>query len=267
MDTNEHERAEWRSLILHPAPDAPADMPPGEASVDVPIHPYARSIELDTPALRVGSSRYVRTAAPMSYEIPLDLDPLQEWFEHIFAEPPYDVDSIVGRSRRAGVDIHWARLHVRPARTPDVILQLTLRRSSAGTTVVTYCVEQHPVPPRDPASLLPTTVQRVEVEYTFMNGPTPTVRRIITDPAAIRALIQELNALRRDIRGITFGRMMDRWANLRFITAGGDESQVYIDPAHDIIRVNGFPSLLGNIWSLLTELAPPGKGAGGLRDD
>jgi hypothetical protein len=199
----------------------------------------------------------------MSHEISLDLGPLREWFQDIFAEPAYNVDSIVGHSHGPKGDSDWTVLNVRPARAPDVTLQVTLRQRSAGTTVVTYRVEQHPVPPRDPASLLPLTVRRVEVEYTFMNGPTPTITRTITDPAAIRALIQALNTLPRDIRGAAFGRLMDRWANLRFITAEGVESRVYVDPAHDVIGVNSFPALSGNIWELLTELAPPGKGAGG----
>jgi len=265
-----HEAVEWLSLTLRPALDAPADMPPGEITVAVPVHPRARPVDLDTRhVFGFSPSFYVKVADPVSYEVALGMDSLREWFEASLADASYRCDPIIGHSGDGltGESVEWTVLYVRPSTMPDVAIQVTLRPRDASSTIVTYRVEQYPVPPRDPASFLPLTVQRVDVEYTFTNGPERTVRRIITDLSAVRALVEVLNTFARAIRPVAFGRFMDRWANLRFTTVEDTEICVYVDPAHDVIRINGFPELSGSVWSLLQELAPPGKGAGEIPGD
>ncbi len=265
-----HEPVEWRPLTLRPALDAPADMPPGEITVAVPVHPRARPVELDTrQVFGFSPSFYVKVADPVSYEVALGMDSLREWFEASLADASYRCDPIIGHSGdgRTGESVEWTVLYVRPSTTPDVAIQVTLRPRDAGSTIVTYRVEQYPVPPRDAASLLPLTVQRVDVEYTFMNGPERTIRRVVVDSSAVCTLVEVLNTCPRAIRPASFGRFMDRWANLQFTTVEDTEIRVCVDPAHDVIRINGFPELSGRVWALLLELAPPGTGAGGLPGD
>jgi len=265
-----HEPVEWLTLTLWPALDAPADVPPGEITVAVPVHPRAHPVELDTrQVFGFSPSFYVKVADPVSYEVALGMDSLREWFQAVLAEASYRCDPTIGHSGNVLTreSMEWTVLDVCPSTMPDVTIQVTLRPCDASSTIVTYRVEQHPVPPRDAASLLPLTVQRVDVEYTFANGPELTVRRVIVDSLAVRTLVEVLNTFPRARRPVAFGRSMDRWANLRFTTAEDTEVSVHVDPAHDIIRINGFPALSGSVWALLHELAPPPKGAGGLPGD
>ncbi len=265
-----HEPVEWLPLTLRPALDAPADMPRGEITVAVPVHPHAHPVEVDTrQAFGFSPSFFVKVADPVSYEVALGMDSLREWFQTVLADASYRCDPTIGHSGHVltGESVAWTVLDVCPSTMPDLTIQVTLRPRDASSTIVTYRVEQYPVPPRDPASFLPLTVQRVDVEYTFTNGPERTVRRIITELSAVRALVEVLNTFARAIRPVAFGRFMDRWANLRFTTVEDTEIRVYVDPAHDIVRVNGFPELSGSVWSLLQELAPPGKGAGEIPGD
>ncbi|MGI8968477.1 MAG: hypothetical protein ACR2GA_05160 [Chloroflexota bacterium] len=260
--TNETE--EWRPFTRRPASDVPTDMPAGEVTVDVPIHPQARATKLDTRFhFRLISGSYVKAAEPVSYEVPLDIGRMCEWFQGLFVHPDYRCHLTVGHFGRSGELIAWTVLDVTPSGLPDVTIQLTLRALDEASAIVTYRVEQHPVPPRDSDSYLPMTVERVEVEYTFLNVPERIVRRAITDKSEIGTLVEVLNTFPRDIRFIAHGRMMDRLASLRFIARDGAVMPVYVDPAHDSIRIGEFPALLGNVWELLNELAPPGAGAGG----
>ncbi|MDQ2742610.1 MAG: hypothetical protein M3Z66_10015 [Chloroflexota bacterium] len=265
-----HDPVEWLPLTLRPALDAPADMPRSQITVAVPVYPRARQVDLDTrQVFGFSPSFYVNVADPVSYEVALGMDSLREWFDASLADASYRCDPTIGHSGdvRTGESVAWTVLDVCPSTMPGLTIQVTLRPRDASSTIVTYHVEQYPVPPRDPASFLPLTVQRVDVEYTFTNGPERTVRRIITDLSDVRALVEVLNTFARAIRPVSFGRFMDRWANLRFTTVEDTEIRVYVDPAHDVIRINGFPELSGSVWALLLELAPPGKGAGEIPGD
>lgn len=256
----EYEQPHWIDLIFRPEIDAPPDMPPGEVSVEVPLHPRGRPAEVDE-RWQIGfpPSSYVKAAQPVTHEVPLGLTTLREWFQWVFAPPNYTVTPIAGRSQDPTEIVDWTILQVRPAQMPDVIIQVTLNGRDAGDTTVTYRAEQHPAPDRDRASYLPTTVQRVDVEYTIVNHPRELVRRtiVVTEPEDIRRLVDQLNSFPRDIRRVALGRMMNRWANLRFVTEEQRVVNVSVDPEHDIIRVGDFPTLQGTIWSLLTDIAPP----------
>ena len=181
-----HEPVEWRPLTLRPALDAPADMPPGEITVAVPVHPRARPVELDTrQVFGFSPSFYVKVADPVSYEVALGMDSLREWFEASLADASYRCDPIIGHSGdgRTGESVEWTVLYVRPSTTPDVAIQVTLRPRDAWRTIATYRAELYPVPPRDPASFLPISMQRVDVEYTFLNGPERNIRCVIHELA------------------------------------------------------------------------------------
>lgn len=252
-----YDQPQWITLVLRPTVNAPRDIPPGEVTLDAPLHPRSRSTDLDE-RWQIGfpGATHVRAAEAVSFEVPLDMTTLQAWFHQVFVSPDYRVDPIVGRSQSGGNSVHWTVLNVRPAQMPDVTMQVTLNARDAGWTTVTYRAEQHWVPDRDPASFLPTTVQQVEVEYTLMNAPQHTVHRVITDPGDIRHLVEQINACPRDTRLVASGRNKDRWANLRFVAEDLSTTSVYVDPAHDIVSVGEFPVLAGTIWSLLTDIAP-----------
>jgi hypothetical protein len=252
-----YDQPKWIALVLRPTADAPPDMPPGEVTVDVPLHPRSRPANIDERwQMGFPGASYVRAADPVNFEVQLDLNALQAWFRQVLVSPDYTVDLIVGRTRKGELVDHWTVLNVQSARMPNVTMQMTLNPRDSTWTTVTYRAEQHWVPDRDPASFLPTTVRHVEVEYTLLNAPQRTVRRVITDPRDIGRLVEQINLCPRDVRVTTFGRNMDRWADLRFVTEDLVTIPVYVDPAHDIIQVGEFPALAGTIWSLLTAIAP-----------
>lgn len=256
------------TLTLKPETDRPQDLPFRAARVDVPLHSEARPIEVDrfwTVGFPFETAHRSRAEA-VSYLVPLKLAAAFEWFDELFSRQGYTRRATKGQSgnTRTGERTDWMVLNVSPPENPHLIVQLTFRPHGAHDTLLTYRAEEHPLPPRDPASYLPSTVARIEVEYMFMNGPQPKVRRAVTSPSAIKAIVDAISALPCDNRPLAFGLFDDQRADLRFILPDGEARHVHVNPAHSSVVITGFLPLFGSIWPLLLEVAHPGEGARGI---
>lgn len=248
------------TLTLKAVPDSPPDIPPGELVLDVPLHPAAHLIEPDRFGLDASKPfaavTYVKRSEVVSVVVPLELGSTARWFEELFAARGY------GRIRFDFSDVHDSRrqrivFHATPPDEPEVTLQIALRSDQAGGVVASYLAEQHPVPERDPASLLTGDIERVDVEYVFMNRSPCWVRRRVTERRAIASLTDAINALPRDIRSIVGGSGVDGRAELWFVVRGSEARWVRVEPASHLVIVDSFPGLFGDIWPALQEVASP----------
>jgi hypothetical protein len=256
------------TLILKPDPDMPDNLSFRSPRIDLPLHPAARPVGVDSfSAMGFPVAVYRSRAEPVSYGIPEQMTDAFAWFDKVFAREGYSRQVIKGRrgNTRTGEFTDWIALSVSPPENPDLLVQLTFRPGGNDDTLLTYRAEEHPIPPRDPAAYLSEATERIEVEYTFPTGPQHTIHRTVTDPVAIRALVDIINALPVDNRPFALGTSSrGERIDLCFIAPGESERKVRVDASHRLVMVNGFPGLQGDLWSLLAKVAPPPKGASGI---
>jgi hypothetical protein len=257
---------EYVTLSLKPDPDTPTDLPFRSPRIQVPLYPAAHPAPVDTSAaIGFPVAMYRSRAEAVSYAIPVEMPRVFDWFEHVFSSEGFRCQSSKGRSgnRRTGEFIEWMVLSASPPDNPDLKVQLTFRRRG-DDTVLTYDAEEHPAPLRHSESYLSKTTERIEVKYTFLNGPRRTIHRTVTDPAAIGTLVEAITALPSDNRKWTTGTFWPGgWADLRCIAPGEPDRTVHVDASHGIVVVDGFPALRGNLWLALVSAAPPPSGASG----
>lgn len=256
------------TLILTPDPGTTPDLPFRAPRVDVALHPLARVVDVVAfQGMGFPLVTYRSRSDPVSYAIPAGMEDGFAWYQALFTRRGYTCSMSKGRSgnTRTGVFVEWMDLRVSPPENSCLMVQLSFRRASDEETVVTCRAEEHPIPLRDPDSLLSPAAERIEVRYTFLNGPERTIHRTVTDPAKIRALVETINSYPPDNRGVTHGTFWPGgWAELRFMAPGEPERKVHVDASHWRVIVDVFPALLGNPWSPLIQIAPPPRGASGV---
>jgi hypothetical protein len=125
-------------------------------------------------------------------------------------------------------------------------VQLSLEADAQGRTIVYYEAEAVTVPARNPRSVLPETVARIDVTYHPPLGTEPPIiQTTLTRPGDIAALVAAFNALPRDSLG-PHGCAADQGegATLVFVKGDGSTLTATIDPACSRVAVLGYPPLL-----------------------
>jgi hypothetical protein len=244
------------------APFTPApDIPPGAIVITVPLYPAAvPTAERESiPTLSYPSTPYLKSDGA-AYLLPADPATALAWYRQAFVTGGYSVsgsgesgDTHTGAS---SLGITFASMSMKAV---NLTVQLSLEADAQGRTIVYYEAEAITVPARDPRSLLPATVPRIDVTYRLPLGTKPpTLQVTLTHPGDIAALVAAFNALPRDGRG-PHGCLLDQGegATLAFVKGAGSTLTATIDPACSSVTVAGYRPLLdegGRLWTTIKRI-------------
>ncbi|MDB4894221.1 MAG: hypothetical protein JWN15_483 [Firmicutes bacterium] len=230
------------TLSLEPAAavsgePVPPDMPAGKVSVSLPLYPGAMPTDqpFQQPFEMTPASPYLK-AARARYVVPGTPATVEAWYRQKLPAsgfPESGSGSTGGRGVVAATGVDFVS-----QQDSSLHVILSFQEGHGGTTLLQYWVTDVAVPARPAESGLPADTVRVEISYRPWQPQSPMMTRTITDPATVGRLVQLINGLQRDNRGV-HGCLEDhgQGAVMTFLATSGASKSVEFRPACSSVRV------------------------------